>query len=1329
MPSYDHPSAAGIGSTTHTPGAFAKGLAGSSSLRNYRVTEQIVNLDVDLENRSIVGSTTIIVTPTEPVLKFVKLDCRQLTIESVLVNGKRAQYLYEDPLREEYDALLGERKSVFNDVHQYHFYKGQHEKMFRGEHTEELTIIMPDNLKLYPQDPSTISGMTPHGGQTHTPGSHKATNLEMFYTNVKIRIEYSLKNPTTGLHFVGGKGSSLSKNEWYAYTSNTSYGVSTSSWVPCVDSLVDKCSWTLDIGVPKTVKQIGVSKLIGALDSNTLNATEDDEDEDESTEISVVFGDFAGQKENAHPVDLAKKSVSIDLYNATSAHHIGFVVGPFVQVPLINFQDDDAAREKDTSSVPIAVYCFPHQTSDALNTTIFMHKALDFFSKEFGSYPNASCALVFINDLDIDYNGFCGFTLLNDRLLYSINEIDPLFDSTYKLLVSLAEQWSGIYVVPSTYNDIWITVGIAHYMALQFIKDLMGLNEYKYRIKRQAERICEEDVGKDPLSKPNFAFPVAHKDLDFIKLKAPIVLFILDKRMTKQSFGLSRVFPKIFLQCMSGDLPNGSLSTHHFQHVCEKVNHNRLETFFRQWVHGSGVPVFMVSQRFNKKRMFIEMGIRQVQGQDPLEKQPTKDNFIPNAVHKINVESESGTKIKSHQLFTGPMTIRIHEADGTPYEHIVDLKEGFTKLDIQYNTKYKRLKRSQKQIKSEKEAKEAAEEDDQILLHCLGDILQTPNDISDWKLTDWSKEEEMKMTNEAFEWIRIDADFEWICKIHLTQPDYMYASQLQQDRDVEAQLESIHYFENSQPSALYSSILLRTLMDDRYYYGIRVSAALAMAKLAKKETNWISKEHLLLAFKRFFCFQNSEMPMPNDFSDFPTYFIKNAIPLALSLIRDENQRCPLDVKRFLLSILKYNQNLGNNYSDTHYVGHLLECLTSAIIANTPSLNELNDDEKRFLNHAIGEISRQQKMDEWTEKSSVSVVALRQKLRLRASGLLEITPEYMIERTCNTNSPDIRIAAFEGLFQMGALKNSGIMKYFFMTLLFERSGYLKNGLALALSRGLAASVIEGCSAELDEDELSRPIDVTEDSSANNGIIIEEGNSHAFESRRDAASRTSLKGAIDLLRRQYSEYIPLQREMWNTVRNPLLSIGLKRDLFDMIAVVIPSLDTLAVTLPMPREKRLVAENQGRGVVLFKREGYFKISLPIIAKPSTAKPPTQKAPVIQRRKSVSKPILKNKSTTVRAKIRRHGPAKLRYVKIIYRKGQSHILVSSSPIKSKKVSLKIQSDKLKAISEGSLRLDLTVPPKSKSQPVETSTIPSINPVTTSPAKLKPKLKLKFKF
>ena len=58
-----------------------------------------------------------------------------------------------------------------------------------------------------------------------------------------------------------------------------------------------------------------------------------------------------------------------------------------------------------------------------------------------------------------------------------------------------------------------------------------------------------------------------------------------------------------------------------------------------------------------------------------------------------------------------------------------------------------------------------------------------------WKVADWTEEDEQMMSGATYEWIRMDADYDWIAAIGFDQPDFMWISQLQRDRDVVAQLE------------------------------------------------------------------------------------------------------------------------------------------------------------------------------------------------------------------------------------------------------------------------------------------------------------------------------------------------------------------------------------------------------------------------------------------------------------------------------------------------------------------------------------------------------------
>lgn len=115
-----------------------------------------------------------------------------------------------------------------------------------------------------------------------------------------------------------------------------------------------------------------------------------------------------------------------------------------------------------------------------------------------------------------------------------------------------------------------------------------------------------------------------------------------------------------------------------------------------------------------------------------------------------------------------------------------------------------------------------------------------------------------------------------------------------------------------QPHRLVSTVLIRTLMDYRYFHGIRTTAAEILARNAREETEWIGKFHLEKAFQDFFCYTDSPMTRSNDFSDRASYYIQCAIPKAFAKIRDANGHTPFAVRSFLYEKLKFNDNSTND---------------------------------------------------------------------------------------------------------------------------------------------------------------------------------------------------------------------------------------------------------------------------------------------------------------------------------------------------------------------------------------------------------------------------------
>jgi transcription initiation factor TFIID subunit 2 len=236
--------------------------------------------------------------------------------------------------------------------------------------------------------------------------------------------------------------------------------------------------------------------------------------------------------------------------------------------------------------------------------------------------------MCFVEDLSPDYSMTAGLSICSTRLLFPEDVLDPLETVPRILTEALAAQYSGIALVAREAADAWLIAGMRSFMADSFMKVLAGNNEYRYRQKLNSDRVHELDRNRPALHGMG---PILHLDpqeTEFMTLKAGVVLFILDRRLTKSSgsAGISRIISRFLTTSKGGDADATFISTGMFHQRCQKMGHLPLDSFFEQWVYSSGCPTFQVTQRCNKKRMVVEMLIRQVQA----ETQPPTEDLDPN---------------------------------------------------------------------------------------------------------------------------------------------------------------------------------------------------------------------------------------------------------------------------------------------------------------------------------------------------------------------------------------------------------------------------------------------------------------------------------------------------------------------------------------------------------------------------------------------------------------------------------------------------------------------------------------------------------------------------
>lgn len=270
----------------------------------------------------------------------------------------------------------------------------------------------------------------------------------------------------------------------------------------------------------------------------------------------------------------------------------------------------------------------------------------------YGSYPFSDYQLCFVDDVYPDILHGSGLSICSNGLLFSEDVIDPIDTVTRQLVHAIASQWVGIHIIPREPEDTWVIVGIAYYMTDMFIRKLCGNNHYRYYQKQACDRTVEMDVRRPTLLDIGRYLALDPGELEFMALKAPLVLFILDQRLKKSgNSGMSRIISRLLLTAKTEELLDGAISHSHFVRTCERLGHAKLDKFFEQWVEGAGCPRFLVTQKFNKKKLVVEMLIMQEQTEKE-EDRPEKDLESKSFMRELREDAEGVYAGAPQPLFT-----------------------------------------------------------------------------------------------------------------------------------------------------------------------------------------------------------------------------------------------------------------------------------------------------------------------------------------------------------------------------------------------------------------------------------------------------------------------------------------------------------------------------------------------------------------------------------------------------------------------------------------------------------------------------------------------------
>ncbi|XP_024961365.1 transcription initiation factor TFIID subunit 2 isoform X3 [Cynara cardunculus var. scolymus] len=632
--------------------------------------------------------------------------------------------------------------------------------------------------------------------------------------------------------------------------------------------------------------------------------------------------------------------------------------------------------------------CLLANSSKLQNTVGFLHSAYSHYEHYLSTkFPFGSYTQVFI-DPEMAVSSLslgASMSIFSSQILFDEKIIDQTIDTRIKLAYGLARQWFGVYITAEAANDEWLLDGLAWFLTDSFIKQFLGNNEARYRRYKANCAVCKADdsaataLSSSDASKALYGTQCIGFYGKIRSWKSVAVLQMLEKQMGPESF--CKVLKNLVAPPKDTTRPHRTLSTKEFRHLANEVGNLErpfLREFFPRWVGSSGCPVLKMGFSYNKRKNLVELAALRGCTATP-DSNSSVSNTKPDFVKR---EADVG--------WPGMMSIRVHELDGM-YDHPVLPMAGETwqLLEIQCHSKLA-AKRFQKPKKGSK------------------------HDGSDDNVDTVASVDMRSNIDSPLQWLRADPEMEYLAEIHFNQPVPMWINQLEKDKDVVAQAQAITALELFPRLLSIVNALSNLLCDSQAFWRVRIEAAFALASTASEETDWAGLLHLIKFYKSRRYDEKIGLPKPNDFHDFAEYFVLEAIPHAVALVRAADKKSPREAVEFILQLLKYNENNGNPYSDVYWLAALVQSVGEL---------EFGQQSVPFLSSLVKRIDRLLQFDRlipsYNGILTVSCIRALTQIALKLSEFIPLDRIIdLIKPFCSSKTQwQVRIEAFRALLDL------------------------------------------------------------------------------------------------------------------------------------------------------------------------------------------------------------------------------------------------------------------------------------------------------------------------
>ena len=273
-------------------------------------------------------------------------------------------------------------------------------------------------------------------------------------------------------------------------------------------------------------------------------------------------------------------------------------------------------------------------------------KEFDFFSGEFGQAESSRLNVVELPDDTVP--------------AYWAPEIAAIAGariadrSNYRLLANtMAHQWWGSLVSPTTLNDAWITNGMSRYGELMYVENTAGQSALQAAIVDVSAGALAYDTI--PLTSAGRLDPFSPQFQSMTLEKGAMIFHMLRWEIGEDNF-------KKTLQTLLTQYADKPVRTSDVEKIAEQQSQQELTPFFAQWLDGTGAPQFI--DKYSVYRLGNNKGFRTIG-------EINQDLDLFNMPVDLSVQTEGKTENKRVDV-VGSDSQYVVDTFGRPRHIVVD---------------------------------------------------------------------------------------------------------------------------------------------------------------------------------------------------------------------------------------------------------------------------------------------------------------------------------------------------------------------------------------------------------------------------------------------------------------------------------------------------------------------------------------------------------------------------------------------------------------------------------------------------------------------------------